>query len=127
MACEDFNFEEANGCTHASVGMTFHYNILVKDEAGSAQPITGDLFSMVIMDAAGGNELLELVNTTDPLLSGFYVNDAATGDVDITITSADTIAIGAGVHSYQLVRTRASGEVILEGYGLFQFIDRRVV
>jgi len=126
MACEEFNFSESNNCSHVSVGKDFLYNVSVVDEDGATEDITGDVFELIIKDMIDGSVLLTLNNTLVLDTTGFYVNDAGTGDMDMRITATDTIIVGGGVFRYEWNRTSSSGFIKLEGYGTMQFSDRRI-
>lgn len=126
MACEEFNFSETNGCSHASVGKDFLLNVLVTDEDGAVEDITNSTFELIIKDYIGGATLLTLNNTGTLDTTGFYYNDAPNGDMDMRITDTDTATLGQGVYRYEWNKTTATGFVTLEGYGTFQFLDRRV-
>ncbi len=126
MSCERFDFSESNDCSHASVGKDFLFNVLVSDGDGDVEDISNDTFELVIKDEVGGATLLTLSNTVTPNATGFYYNDAVNGDMDMVITDTDSITVGEGVWQYEWNRTDSNGLISLEGYGTFQFIDRRV-
>lgn len=126
MACEEFNFSESNQCSHVSVGKDFLYSVSVVDEEGEPEDISGDTFDLIIKDVIDGTTLLVLTNVLVPDTTGFYVNNAFLGDVDMRITAADTVAVGEGVFRYEWNRTISGGFIKLEGYGTMQFSDRRI-
>lgn len=89
--------------------------VAVTNESGQALDVTGASFAWLIAQYAGMPALVSKSTAS----GGISVTAPTTGQVQITVTHADTSSLGAGVFWHQLVMTDSSGDVSTVMTGTF--------
>jgi len=120
MGCNSFNFTTSN-CTNVNIGLDYTKAFTYRDENGTGIDLSGYDLNMRIRKSSTSTDILTLGIVVDPLVTGFYFTDIASGQFTMRITDTDTSLIPSGSYVYDIIITNPSGDTSIFMEGNIQF------
>ena len=102
MSCSQFDFNCRN-CLTVTTGFDYRVQFSYTDNEGNPIDLTGlGIFMDLKNEPDDVGYVLRLQKTSDPLVSGLYVDDPTTGNFTLYLRAEETESLGEGTRLYNL-------------------------